>query len=280
MIKMKVWLVIVLLSLSASIILAEDYLEEGMVVDYNNGKLTIQANNIFLTDLFAEIYLVTDVEFQYDPDALPERIGTIKFEQLPLREGIKALLKQAGIKNYTFATDNEGTITAVDILAEMDSAAADNFLPGAAETREEQAGIEPEYEEEDIYNLAEEEGPVFTRREKYIYPEEEETAVTETPAVTAEQEPAVSETEPVEIVNIIGVYGEEGRTGTRSGSRSSLEKKERVTYTSPLPDMSDQYRPPGAPRKREISDESPEGIQGPLPDMSDRYHPPGSRQED
>ncbi len=269
-------LVLVVAALFSPAVLAETYAEEEMVVDYIDGKISIRASNAFLADLFDEIYYAADVEFQYDQDTIPEKIKSVKIDQQDLRSGIKALLQQAGIKNYSFQTDGEGTTVAVEILANMKSESAPDPADSTAKKQREQNAQQPEYKEEEYTDLGEEEGPIFTRRERYIHPEEEKPVVTEEPAVAAEEETTVSEAEPApqKIFNVIGYYGEQESTEAK---RSSPEKEERQTYTSPLPDMSDQYRPPGAPQKKTEDENTTQEQEGPLPDMSDQYHPPGTK---
>jgi len=236
---------------------------KNTAISFSNGKTSIQADNIQLTDLFSQISEQTGTVFKYDKASVFDKKITIQLTDVTLQEAVRQILKKAEIKNYSTkrGPDDAHPLALVEILSPPPSSAvsstplpAEQPLPPLRET------IVEEPEEP----IASEEEPIEDQSGEYKPPQ------TKKPA---EKKPAKTDKDKTEVK-------EKTKTETAKKEESSRSVGSRVysggssSASNTLKDSSSEYYPPGS--KSSSANATPKYQPGDtIPDMSNEYHPPG-----
>jgi hypothetical protein len=74
--------------------------QDNPKITYQNGLLSVTAQNVKTEALFTALGKQCAIEVVTHGNVFPEGEATISFENLPVKEGVKKLVKACGLKNY------------------------------------------------------------------------------------------------------------------------------------------------------------------------------------
>ena len=122
-----VFSLIVISALSALIAFAEDSAEAPVevysaeTVSVENGLLSINAKNMRPEDLIKEVSEKCKIELVVLGEVFPDSPVSMSFKDIPVHEGIKRVLRRAGITKHLMhfkAGDNKRKIVRLDLIGD------------------------------------------------------------------------------------------------------------------------------------------------------------------
>ena len=133
----------------ASLIPAGSAHAQAAKISYENGQLTIRANDVTLGEILAKVGVITKVTIEVPPTANAERLPVVELGPGPARHVLAALLGESGFDYLIQSADNNpDTLKSVLLIARerKGSGAADlaSARGGRAPAKEEAPPAQPE----------------------------------------------------------------------------------------------------------------------------------------